>query len=1166
MKTMLNFRKLRQDFTPAILKSGKEAFQEGTIQVAKIILMDSSTIKISAQIKGKFGHNYESEIEIDRLDSNTMDSNCDCSYQYDCLHLAALLFYLEDNLDRMLVEYSKQTDLDEIIVDAEEKKALKAAFDTALTKENRRNDAEVQKLALQEYISASHLLTKSPFFLPEQKITEDKADIAIIFSKATEQSDVRSFYSHPEIQFVLRLPGRSKPLYVPSAQEFLDAIKYKETLQIGGRRYFFNQMSFSEESYSLLKLIASHVSSRNDTEVAQRHGKIDLDTLGNLLAQAYEFAIEKMSLQGLTAHPGEYLSLPYLYHNSLEEPVVFSTIPCTLCVHLNYLEVPTPKLLLKPTIQLDKGAISPEEALLLECATPGLIYKNVYYRFPTEIKRTHLRQLPLLRDITIPEPLFGTFIENALPELQRFAQVTQLECIENFVTIPFANPVKARCDIQYLHDEIEASLTFIYDTIEISAHPFKLNYGHLSQFISEEGILARNLTEEREIIQTLFQDFIIDPKSGHFIAKSEKKVVEFMTETIPQNQNRIIFNCPDILLNQFIYEKTHFKVHLKQSDLVDSYTVELSVDGHLEGIKLDSLWDCLASKRSHIEMEEKKKKSRKQPSTLAARKILVLDLHKLGRLIPILDELGITRLEKCEETRPLWSLACIDPSSFEDLPIEFSMDEPLKEIQAQIQGVKPLDNSPIPEVINATLRPYQVDGVQWLERLRKMHLNGILADDMGLGKTLQAIAALTQYHTLHPNSLSLIVAPTSLLYNWKEEISKFNPNLYTVIIDGTPSNRKKRLEQLDQADIVITSYGLLQKDVDTYKKMTFAYTILDEAQHIKNRGTRNAKSAKMVNSKYKLILTGTPIENSLEELWSLFDFLMPGLLSTYERFVEKYIRIPFAAQHNASLPILRKKTAPFILRRMKKDVLKDLPPISHIVYHCHLSDVQKSLYQEYAASARKELQKLVQKEGFEKAHIHILATLTRLKQICCHPAIFAKDQAEIGDSAKYDMLLDVLTSLVEGQHKTVIFSQYTRMLRIMRADLEQMGIKFVYLDGSTKNRLEIVEQFNQDATISVFLVSLKAGGTGLNLTGADTVIHYDMWWNPAVENQATDRVYRLGQDKPVSSCKLITLDTIEEKILNLQNRKSGLADKVISDDDEITSKLTWEEVLELLQT
>ncbi|MDN3507536.1 MAG: DEAD/DEAH box helicase, partial [Simkaniaceae bacterium] len=543
-------------------------------------------------------------------------------------------------------------------------------------------------------------------------------------------------------------------------------------------------------------------------------------------------------------------------------------------------------------------------------------------------------------------------------------------------------------------------------------------------------------------------------------------------------------------------------------------------------------------------------------------KILVLDLEKSAGFVQLFDEIGIQKLADHTLTRPLWSIANIDGTLFEGLPVTFNMTEELVEVRKQMLGEKELTFTPVPKDVNAELRHYQEEGVQWLERLRTMYLSGILADDMGLGKTLQAIVAMTQMKA-SIGGVSIVVCPTSLLYNWKEELSKFNPNLKALVIDGIPTQRKKLIETVGEYDVIITSYSLIQKDVEHYDDTIFTCAILDEAQHIKNRSTRNAKSVKMIQAKHRLILSGTPIENSLEELWSLFDYLMPGFLGTFERFVEKYIRVAGDEQIK-NIGYLKKKVAPFIMRRMKADVLDDLPPVSEIVYHTKLNKSQDELYKSYAASARDELTKLVERDGFDKVQIHVLATLTRLKQICCHPSIFAKETVEEGDSAKYDMLLELLQSLIEGKHKTVIFSQYTKMLHIMRGDLEKMGVKFCYLDGSSKNRLDIVNKFNDDASISVFLVSLKAGGTGLNLTSADTVIHYDMWWNPAVESQATDRVYRLGQKNSVSVYKLVTNGTIEEKICEMQAKKQGLVKKVVSCDDDAISKLTWEDVLELL--
>ncbi len=747
--------------------------------------------------------------------------------------------------------------------------------------------------------------------------------------------------------------------------------------------------------------------------------------------------------------------------------------------------------------------------------------------------------------------------------MKRFAEVDGEEIIDRFVTLPFVGELGARCHLSYLDGELEASLFFSYDGQEIPASQEKLSYDQIRTFVTEQGILARNLVEERQILDELFQDFVYQPQTATYHAKTEKKIVEFMTGVIPRNQHRVQFECPQNLLDQFIYDETTFVLSLDAADVMGYYTIDLKVNGALRGAKLELLWECVASKRAYLELEAAKARTKESAAKFS--KILVLDLDRIGRFVQLFDELGIKKLDDHKEQKPLWNLTTIDPEAFQGLPVEFSMSEQLLEIRRQMLGESVIAATPIPKEVKADLRPYQVEGVHWLERLRTMYLNGILADDMGLGKTLQAISAITQMHNRDKSARTLIVCPTSLLYNWKEELHKFNPKLKALVVDGVPNQRKKLLMKLDEYDVTITSYTLLQKDIEVYSRIRLHYAILDEAQHIKNRGTRNAKSVKMIQAAHRLILTGTPIENSLEELWSLMDFLMPGFLSTFERFVEKYIRVTgnVATQN---IEYLRKKVSPFILRRMKSDVLQDLPPVDEIVYHCQLSDVQQELYRSYAASALGELVKLVERDGFDKVQIHVLATLTRLKQICCHPAIFAKESAEVGDSAKYDMLIELLQTLVEGGHKTVIFSQYTKMLQIMREDFEQRGISFSYLDGSTKNRLEIVNEFNENPKIPVFLVSLKAGGTGLNLVGADTVIHYDMWWNPAVEAQATDRVHRIGQKQSVSSYKLITLNTIEEKIVEMQRRKKGLVKKVVSCDDEAIAKLTWEDVLELLQT
>ncbi|WP_194847660.1 DEAD/DEAH box helicase [Candidatus Neptunochlamydia vexilliferae] len=1162
---MLNLRKLKQDFSSAILKEGKTLFETKKVLSAKILHLDATSIRISAKVLGQYNNTYESELEIDRMESETIDSDCDCPYHYDCQHLAAVLFHLDSCLDEILVNYSKETDLEEVTEDDsfcdEEKEKLLEAVKEAETKEAERRDEEYQKELLKEYVGASHLLAKSPFFLPEQKGEIEKAELAVIYQFPKKKG------AQVEVQLALRLPSRSKPLHIPNVGQFLEALRYEEPLYVGGKIHLFGVKSFHESEQEIARLVMGHANlpEKVTSERAQRVATLEMKTFGMILAKAHDIASEALKQKGWALQDDELPTLPCLFEENLESPIHFSKVDAHVNVSLEYIHPPTTKILLSPMLLIDQQKVMLEDVYFFECEKSGVIYNHVYYRFPSHITRRHLRSLLPMREMTIPEPLFGTFVENALPEMSRFAEVDMDGVIEHFTTLPYAGSIEAICDLAFLDGELDATLSFRYDDHVVPASSKKLTFDDIHSFVTEEGIMARNLVEEQKIIEDLFQDFIFDAEQQVFVAKTEKKIIEFMTDVIPRNQHRVKFNCPQNLLDQFIYDQTKFKLSLSHTERMDVYEMDVEVKGALKGVAVDRLWDCIISRRTYLELDTgKKKTTRAKDGSNKISKILVLDLDEVGAVVQLFDELGIEKLDNKKLERPLWSLANIDEETFKGLPVAFKMTSQLKEIRKQMLGEKQLEFSPIPTEVNADLRNYQIEGVQWLERLRSMYLNGILADDMGLGKTLQAIVALTQ-HKKKAKKPALVVCPTSLLYNWQEECHKFNGKFKTLIIDGMPNQRKKLLQEAKKYDIVITSYSLLQKDIETYDKLTFSCMILDEAQHIKNRGTRNAKSVKMVKAEHRMILSGTPIENSLDELWSLFDFLMPGFLGTYERFVEKYVRLS-GEEQTKNLQYLRKKVAPFILRRMKIDVLDDLPPVSENVYHCQLTDVQRELYKSYAESARDELVKLVERDGFDKVQIHVLATLTRLKQICCHPAIFAKENPEMGDSAKYDMLVELLQTLIEGGHKTVIFSQYTRMLQIMKNDFEQRGIRFNYLDGSSKNRLEIVKEFNEDPNISVFLVSLKAGGTGLNLVGADTVIHYDMWWNPAVESQATDRVHRIGQKDSVSVYKLVTMGTIEEKIVEMQNRKKGIVKKIVSYDDEAITKLTWEDVLELLQT
>ena len=949
---MLNFRKLRQDFSSSILKEGKELFDKQSIIDAKILLFDVKHLKVGARIMGAFENVYESEIEIERIESMAVDSNCDCTYTYDCQHIAALLYFLEANLNEIVVAFSHQTDLTNH--NEEIKQELLETFEEAATREDKRQSQYFQKEVLREYVGAAAQLGSSPFFLPPVLLEEDKAELGILLAHPIQERAEQ--HGNLEIQLAIRLPFRSKPLVIPNVKAFLEAIRYREPMNIGGRQFFFTPQSFEGAASELLSMVVQNARFFASAEEKYlRVAGMEKEALGAMLARAYDLAMTRDHSGGREAIP-----MPCLYCGNLEEPLSLSPYPAHIKFTLEYLETPGPTLLLKPNVRLDEEIVDLSAVVLFESAQPGLIYQNTYYRFQPKVKRAHLKGLPLLRDITIPEPLFGSFIENALPVLRQYAEVANMGMIERFVTLPFVEELKGRCEINYLNGELEAKLFFLYGQSEMPAALNRLSYEHVAGFVGSEGILARNLVEEKKIIEEIFEDFLYDEKEGVFLVKSEKKIVEFMTEIIPRNQHRIAFQCPENLSEQFIYDESTFELSLFESAQIDTYCVELKVDGYLKGTSLDLLWDCLASKKRYLELQAHGKSKSK---SLA--RILVLDLEKISPLVQIFDEIGLARLENGIVERPLWSLTTIQPALFKALPVKFKMSARLKQIQKQLLGEGDFTAQAVPSEIKATLRSYQLEGVHWLERLRQMHLGGILADDMGLGKTLQAIIAITQCKKEGCKAPSLIVCPTSLVYNWKEEFHKFNPNLKAIVIDSTPDKRRRALKEAKESDIVITSYNLLQKDIEIYKAMQFAYVVLDEAQHIKNRGTRNAKSVKMIQAAYRLILTGTPIENSLEELWSLFDFLMPGLLSSYDRFVEKYIRKLASTKPSAqdNVETLKKKVSPFILRRMKEDVLKDLPPVSEILYHCHLSDTQKDLYHSYAASAKRRALKACEKRG-----------------------------------------------------------------------------------------------------------------------------------------------------------------------------------------------------------
>jgi superfamily II DNA or RNA helicase len=518
------------------------------------------------------------------------------------------------------------------------------------------------------------------------------------------------------------------------------------------------------------------------------------------------------------------------------------------------------------------------------------------------------------------------------------------------------------------------------------------------------------------------------------------------------------------------------------------------------------------------------------------------------RLLPILQTLTeLADPDRSGETGPLTlpvsrigELAALEQAE-PDFRMDWSSAGRLEDLAARLGGFRGIEPVKPPRGLRAGLRPYQQEGLSWLQFLRRFGFNGVLADDMGLGKTVQALAHIrAEKNAGRLRAPVLVVAPTSLMFNWRQEAERFAPSLKVLTLHGP--DRRLHFEQLDGHDLVLTTYALLPRDAEALAAQPFHIVILDEAQYIKNPRTRAAKVARGLQAEHRLCLTGTPLENHLGELWSIFDFLMPGLLGDERRF-RRLFRTPIE-QHGDQERAghLARRVRPFLLRRTKEAVAAELPPKTETVHSTPLEGAQRDLYETIRVAMQRKVHEVLARKGLEGGRIEILDALLKLRQVCCDPRLVKLDAARrVTRSVKLDMLMALLPELIEEGRRVLLFSQFTSMLGLIQRELDERGIEYLKLTGQTRKRGEMVQAF-QAGEVPLFLISLKAGGTGLNLTAADTVIHYDPWWNPAVETQATDRAHRIGQDKPVFVYKLLTDDTVESRIQAMQARKQALAD------------------------
>jgi SNF2 family DNA or RNA helicase len=668
-----------------------------------------------------------------------------------------------------------------------------------------------------------------------------------------------------------------------------------------------------------------------------------------------------------------------------------------------------------------------------------------------------------------------------------------------------------------------------------------------------EKILIRDITRELKFISAL-KGFGFKLERLNYKLIGEDYLLDFLAEGISKLQELAEVYYSESFKNMKIYTSSHIKssIRLNNEDLLE-FTF------NIEGVDKKELRDVLNALR------QKKKYYKLKKGGFVS--LQDRELQAMGNMIEYLD-IKDSDLEKERVLLAKYNALYIDQAFKASNIIGLEKNKRFRELVNNIKEIKDMDFS-VPEHLDSIMRGYQKFGFKWLKTLSSCGFGGILADEMGLGKTLQTIAFIESevIENKDERKPCLVVAPTSLVYNWLSEVEKFAPNLKALVISGSKDEREEKRKEIEEADIIITSYPLIRRDIEDYKEIKFRYCILDEAQQIKNPASINAQSVKELKAEGYFALTGTPIENSLTELWSIFDFIMPGYLLNHNKFLRKY-ETPIVKDKNATaLEELNKHVKPFILRRLKKDVVKELPPKIEHKLIVEMTEEQKKLYAAYVAEAKNEVSSEINEKGFNRSKIKILSILTRLRQICCDPSTFVQNYD--GESGKLLALDELLEDSIGEGHRILLFSQFTSVLKNIKKRFEASGIEYMYLDGQTKveDRGRMVREFNEGKG-SIFLISLKAGGTGLNLTGADVVIHFDPWWNPAVEDQATDRAHRIGQQKTVEVIKLVAQGTIEEKIYNLQEKKKDIIKSVMGEEgteESLISQMTQEELEELFK-
>ncbi len=1145
----LNLEKLQftRSYTQERLSRGREIFRRGFAEIKEVNKIDENNYYIEGEVQGNYD-NYSTTLTI----SGNIITECTCTCQdyYKgnlCKHIIAT------SMEAINPHYASTLQGQKKLAEKEEEERKRRLEEARIRQEQERKQREYQD----KYSSGLYMIgiykTNNRYNQNADTINLSELYDETLIAKHTQPSELATnikleftaeLYDDETLAIKLKI-GQSRMYVLNSISSLYEAYKNGTEIYYGKQlRFIPKRENFAEDSKWLFDYIIQYAQMVNYYDSLDKYGG------NNFLEKEIYIKGDKID---------EFFNLipdKKILFNCYEDNYKKENEVCTITDE---------ELEISCTIQKEKiktysyyywdnehEKISEEYVLRMNISNYIMFYtnQNIYILYENKIykKAKEGNLLKLLRTlerdnyVLIPEDKLDEFTKFVMPKINMRTDNLPAEVAkEGLIVDKLASKVLLDADDQ---GNIMLELKFCYSNYEFNI----LEKNH-KEYVKQNNIV-RDIPAETEVIKRIFFDGF-EPINGrtHFLMKNTDDIYEFLSQKIQGYMNDFEVLVTDKFKNKQIRQPKISNIGIK----IDNGLLELDISKiNIDINEIKNILKDYTIKKKYYKLKNG------DFIDLSNNE----DLNLLEELSTTLD-IDYSKMEKGLVNIPINRSFYLERLISNQKNINISKNEKYTELVDSIANSEM--NIEIDKSFEQKLRDYQKVGYKWLKTLEKYKFGGILADDMGLGKTIQIIAVIKSEIEKNSKSTSIVVCPSTLVLNWKAEVEKWCNSIKVLIINGTAEERKEKINNYKDYNLLITSYDLLKRDIENYEDKDFKYIIADEAQYIKNSSTQNATSLKSLKGEIKFALTGTPIENSVAELWSIFDFIMPGYLYNYNKFKKKFEEPILKLEDKEALNRLKKLISPFILRRVKKDVLTELPEKNITIMKNEMESEQQKIYLSYLLQTKKEVAQELNGNSFEKSKFKILMLLTRLRQICCHPSLFIENYN--GGSGKLDQCLDLVKDAIESGHKILIFSSYTSMFDIIENEFNKLNIQYFKLVGDTpvSKRIEMVDEFNNNEFVKVFLISLKAGGTGLNLTSADVVIHYDPWWNVSSENQATDRAYRIGQKNSVQVYKLITSDSIEEKINKMQERKEKLSKDILSTEETFINKLSKEDILDLFE-